>query len=304
MKFSIMLDILFTMLCKKRITASEIAEKYEISQRSAYRYMNDLSYYVPIYTTHGPGGGFSIPDNYMLPAGYLTEREYECVLNALEAFSKELPVEELGTAIKKIKATSKLAREFSLSSSTLMIDSGPWGVTADYNNKLKVLGDCVANSLPALINYRNTSGQTSERVVEPHTIVLKQGVWYIYAYCHMRGEFRLFKVGRIERIIKKDTPFERKSTDGLKDAFNYSYGDVSSVLLELSPEARSEVEEWLGVECIAEKEGKIYATANLPIDVGLVSKLLGYGNKVKVLAPDKLAIMVSQKALEILSLYK
>ena len=77
------------------------------------------------------------------------------------------------------------------------------------NNKLKVLQECVEKNLTVAFKYYNVDGNASERTVEPHTLVLKQGIWYIYAYCRLRGDFRLFKVGRISSMIVGGETFER-----------------------------------------------------------------------------------------------
>ena len=64
MKFGILLSILFDLLIKRKITASYIAEKHEISPRTVYRYIDALSLAVPIYVKRGRDGGFCISDNY------------------------------------------------------------------------------------------------------------------------------------------------------------------------------------------------------------------------------------------------
>lgn len=306
MKTEILFDILFRLLANKFVKAEQLANDYGISVRTAYRYMDELSTIIPIYSERGRNGGYAVVDNYMLPAGCLTEKEYAYVLQALEAFKGELPADVLESAINKIYASSKHSKEFSLNSSTLMIDSGPWGVTSDYNNKLRVLEDCVASLKTAKVFYRNVDGELSERVIEPHVLVLKQGIWYVYAYCRLRCEFRLFKVGRIESIIVKDEVFEKRDTDGLKDVFSYrgKGPDNVRVVMQLEPSVVSEIEEWLGVECIKKDEERITATADLPLDSGLVSKLIGYGGKVTVLEPSALKERLKDTAKEIIALYK
>lgn len=306
MKTEILFDILFRLLANKTVKAEQIALDYNVSARTAYRYMDELSTIIPIYAERGRNGGYSVVDSYMLPAGCLTEKEYTYVLQALEAFREELPGEALTSAINKICASSKHSKEFSLNSSTLMIDSGPWGVTADYNNKLRVLEDCVATGKVARLFYRNVNGEQSERDIEPHTLVLKQGIWYVYAYCRLRCEFRLFKVGRIESIIVRDECFERRDTDDLKNVFGYrgKATDKYRVVMEISPVIASEIEEWLGVECVKREGERLTAVADLPLDGGLVSKILGYGGRIKVLEPKKLAESIKSKAEEIVAQYK
>jgi len=307
MKYEIMIGILFMLLSSKRVTAADICSRYGISRRTAYRYIDEISTVVPVYSVHGPGGGYSLTDDYRLPATFLTDREYSAVLNALEAFGKELPGEELSSAIDKIRANSKSGREsLNLSSATLMIDSGPWGVTSEYNNKLRVMEECVAYSKTATILYRDVDGEQTQREIEPHTLVLKQGIWYVYAYCRLRGDFRLFKAGRMERIIVGEECFVRRPTDGLKHVFAYRGSDptVERVVLEIDRSALAEAEEWLGVGCFDRDADPIVAAASLPVDSGLISKILSFGNKVRVISPEGLARRVERMAEDIARQYK
>ena len=64
MKYELMLKILFELLSKKSVQASYLANKYEISVRSVYRYINCIDYAgIPIYTKRGNNGGFYILEN-------------------------------------------------------------------------------------------------------------------------------------------------------------------------------------------------------------------------------------------------
>ena len=63
-----MIEILILLLSGKTITASKIADRYEISVRSVYRYVDDLSLCgIPVYVTRGRYGGIKNADNYSLP---------------------------------------------------------------------------------------------------------------------------------------------------------------------------------------------------------------------------------------------
>ena len=84
MKFTILLEILFDLLAKRKVTASYFTEKHEISVRTVYRYIDQLSLCVPVYIKRGRNGGICISDNYKLPVGFMTKEEYESAIDALE----------------------------------------------------------------------------------------------------------------------------------------------------------------------------------------------------------------------------
>ena len=112
MKYEIMLAILFELLSKKCVKASYLAEKYECTTRSIYRYIESLEMTgVPIYTIRGSKGGFSIMDTFKLSSTFLTAEEFEQTLSALNAVNTSVPSKSLQSAINKLKATVK--NEFS-----------------------------------------------------------------------------------------------------------------------------------------------------------------------------------------------
>jgi predicted DNA-binding transcriptional regulator YafY len=57
MKFGTLLDVMMDILQKRKVTAVELAEKYETSTRTIYRYVDELSFSLPIYVKQGRNGG-------------------------------------------------------------------------------------------------------------------------------------------------------------------------------------------------------------------------------------------------------
>ena len=85
----------------------------------------------------------------------------------------------------------------------------------------------------------------------------------------------------------------------------HKYGhDFEYIDLEIKESAKAEVEEWLGVSSVYRNGDKIFASAKLPYDGGLISKLLGFGNSVRILAPEKLKRDVISVAKQLVSEYE
>ena len=111
MKYSLMLKILFLLLSRKKVSAKYLADRFELSVRTVYRYIDELSLAgVPIYNERGRNGGYSISDTYKLPANYLNEEEIENVINALSGINNDLRSNVLESAILKISAITKPVR--------------------------------------------------------------------------------------------------------------------------------------------------------------------------------------------------
>ncbi len=89
MQIPILVGILSTFLSSDNyVTANELAQKYEMSTRSIYRYVAVLSEGgVPIESQQGRGGGWRIIDTYKVKATYFTDEEYKRLIFALQSFS-------------------------------------------------------------------------------------------------------------------------------------------------------------------------------------------------------------------------
>ena len=307
MKFEIMLGILFELLSKKCVKASYLAEKYEVSVRSIHRYINGLEMAgVPIYTLRGNQGGFAIIDTFKFASTFLTRNEYEQTINALSAITSSVPDKVLSSAINKFK--SSVRNEFSgfdIKSGNLIIDAGPWGDTVGYKSKLVVIQTAIEETKKLLIKYHDRNGDVTERVIEPHVIVFKQGLWYVYAYCHLRNEFRFFKTGRIEHATILSEKFNRRNIHDQDLPLNFWHNSVeaSEITMQISKNCLSDVEEWLGIENVKSIGGKHFATVKLPFDKGLVSKIMSYGDGIKVLSPIELVDEIKEQSLKILKNY-
>ena len=308
MKYSLMLKILFLLLSRKKVSAKFLADRFELSVRTVYRYIDELSLAgVPIYNERGRNGGYSISDTYKLPANYLNEEEIENVINALSGINNDLRSSVLESAILKISAITKpVDNSSALSFGNLVIDGTAWGSSDNYSETLKVIQKAIEENLLIQIEYLDRDGKTSNRIIEPHVLALKQGLWYAYSYCHERKDFRLFKIGRIHSLKITSENFIRRDISDMNEVFSKWYGETEEDIdLLVEKSAVDDVIEWLGVDKISSSpSGKITASTRLPINDYLTAKILSFGNKVKVLSPKKLKDAVLKTARSIEDLYK
>lgn len=307
MKYQMMLKILFLLLSRRKVSARYIADKYEISLRTVYRYIDELSLAnVPIYNVRGRNGGYAISDSYKIPSSFLTEEESNKVISTLVEINKELGSNVIESAINKLNSIKKTSSEnLHISFGNLYIDGSGWGTGDMYGETLKVLQKAIEENLVVSVDYLDRDGNKSQRDIEPHALVLKQGLWYAYSYCTLRESFRLFKVGRIEKIKVKQQNFIRKESADIKAVLTKFYQETpEDVDLIIDESIRLDVEEWLGVDKISiTPSGKIMASAKLPICDYLTGKILSFGNKIQVVSPPALKKAVIDTAQSIKELY-
>lgn len=302
MKYQIMIKMLMLLTSRRKVTAAEIADRFEISVRSVYRYVEELNVAgVPLDVVRGRSGGIYIADTFKLPSGYFTRGEYSATINALTAMSSTMDDEDIISALEKLQRQQKAdKRELSVCGN-IIVDGGAWADLGKFPQKMKVCEQAVRDSMCLEIDYISRDGEHSRRVIDPHVLILKQNVWYIYAFCHTRQDFRTFKIGRIKGARFTGRNFVKKeiTKDEIPLNFEYTSEQLIPVTLEIKKDALADVEEWLGVDNIEPRGNGLVATVSLPDDEMLVDKILGYGGKVKVLSPLPLKEKVRAAALAI-----
>lgn len=299
MKYQIMIDIMMTLLSKRKLTAGQIAARYGISARSVYRYIEELNVCgVPIDVMRGRYGGIAIADTFRLPSGYFTRGEYTATVNALNAMSSQIDDENVISALEKLQRQQKSEKRDLSVCGNMIVDGGTWGDSKKFSEKMKVCERAVNESKCLLIDYISRDGEHSKRVIDAHIMIFKQNVWYVYAYCHTKQSFRTFKIGRIKNATFTGETFKKRefTRDEIDLNFYYSAENLIDVVLEIEKNSLGDAEEWLGVDNIEPRGNVFVAKMTLPDDGGLVNKILGYGGAVKVLEPLELKEKVAAAA--------
>lgn len=104
MKFVILLDMFFELLAKKKVPAPYFAQKYDLSIRTVYRYVDRLSMVVPVYVKTGRHGGICIPETYKLPKGFFSKEDFAATLEALSLAYENSSDEKFLNAQRKLAA--------------------------------------------------------------------------------------------------------------------------------------------------------------------------------------------------------
>lgn len=88
MQESRLFKIVYHLLDKGRATASELAEKFEVSVRTIYRDIDALSGAgIPIYAEAGRNGGIYLMNDFVMDKAVLTEEEKREILTALHSIN-------------------------------------------------------------------------------------------------------------------------------------------------------------------------------------------------------------------------
>jgi predicted DNA-binding transcriptional regulator YafY len=186
----------------KIVTAKEIAEKHKVSIRTIYRDIRTLEKSgIPIVTVEGRG--FSIMEGYKIPPVLFTQEEANALITA-EKLVKNCKdhslTSQFESAITKIKAVLKYSQKdkTELLSSRLQVrDNHKKNITSNY---LIQLQSTITNYQLVRIKYLSLDNNLSHREIEPFALYTTQSNWILIAYCHLRNDFRAFRLDCMKQL--------------------------------------------------------------------------------------------------------
>ena len=107
MKIDRLIGILSVLLQEEKVTAPELAERFEVSRRTINRDIDELLFAgIPIRTSQGVGGGISIAEGYKVDRTILTSKDMQMILAGLRSLDSVSGSSYYGQLMEKIQAGS------------------------------------------------------------------------------------------------------------------------------------------------------------------------------------------------------
>lgn len=282
MKNNRLFKILYYVLEKGKVTANELAEKYEVSIRTIYRDIDVLSSAgIPIYATQGKGGGIEIADDFVLKKSFLSENEQEQILIALkglELTNKEYENELLTklTALFKTKNTNWIEVDFT-----------NWQRSKSYDELFKDIKSAIINKNIVSFTYFSSNKKETSREVKPIRLLFKGWDWYVYAFCLSRNDFRYFKLLRIKEFEILSNTFE-DDFDNIVLKKEMEYEETVFVKVKFDRKMAFRVYDEVSSAIEEDEDGNLYATVELPNNYNLYNYIFSYGDAAEVLEPKEI----------------
>lgn len=304
MNISTMYSIMLTLINNKKVSREYVATKYEISSRTVQRYIDALiTSGVPIDAILGKNGGYTISDDYKLPFTLFTQDDISRIKTCLNALSHTFKDELTTDLIDKLSALAGGRVNVLSSLPMLVIDSSAWNNPNGLSAKFDAIIAAISRGVTVDIDYTDRVGQNLKRKLDPYSVALKEGVWYVYGWCHIHNEFRLFRLARMKSIDVLDELIERHDGGDVRSALSVMLGTVIKVELEITSACLPKIEEWLGADSIKADGDRLIAEASISDSEELVRKILSFGGEVKVLSPKSLSERVKKIASDIANQY-
>ena len=304
MKIERLMSIIVTLLAKKSVTASELAERFQVTTRTIYRDIDTLSLAgIPIYSKKGINGGFYLDEDYKLTNLFFSDAEKQLIYEVSHGLTKSVShpdFEELNQKMSYLVDSSKKATPY-------LFDFTLWKTSQVMLEKIE---QGIEENKTITFEYVSYKGETTFREVQPINLVYKSQVWYVYAYCLMRQDYRLFRISRMRQVVLLTNTFDpnthQQMTKTILDSFYSGLEtkiEMTEVSLEFDKKARVKVYDTFQMKDIIELDNILLVNKKFPKDSWLVEMLLSFGGSVRVMSPEWLKIDIMNEAKQILAKY-
>ena len=204
-RFDRILQIFFLLQSKSVVTTEELKKRFEISLRTIYRDLKALEIAgIPI--VNESGSGYSIMEGFRLQPSRFSQEEILSLMVAEKVMQKhetEFIKKHFEAALIKIKSSFQVhqKRDFLHLEDAIHLKND--FKSNDYlPNIIDVLLNSTLKKKITHIDYLKSGDiHTVGRSVEPIGVFYEHSLWYLLAYCHLRKDYRNFRLDRIKKVV-------------------------------------------------------------------------------------------------------
>ncbi len=312
-----LLSILLLLQVRQRMTARDLAQRLEVSERTIHRDMEALSTAgVPVVAERGVGGGWTLLDGYRTTLTGLSAAEIQALfLPSSGRLAADLGLRQAseGALLKLLASLPSLARRGAEDMrQRIHVDTAGWQHWEEDVSLLPVLQEAIWGDRKVRLTYARAEGSTMERLVDPLGLVAKGSVWYLVAAGE--GTLRTYRVSRMRDARLADEPCSRPPDFDLPSYWAQSTAQFKAALprypvtLRVAPTALPRVRRG-GRYMAVEDEGPLgddgWTTVGLRFDVQdeATTFVLSLGSEAEVVEPRELREKVICIATGIVTFY-
>lgn len=192
-------------------SGADLARRLGVSARTVRRdaeRLRRLGYVV--HARPGPGGTYRLLPGVTVPPLLFDADEVTAVVGGLRLLHARLPDDDAAArALAKLDRVlpARLRQQLTAADLALeVLEEGPPGVTA---TAVAQVADAIAADGRLRFGYRDRSGRTATRLVDPHRHVLRQGQWYLVGYDLGRRDWRVYRFDRVTAVERVPGTYRR-----------------------------------------------------------------------------------------------
>ncbi|MBS1685979.1 MAG: YafY family transcriptional regulator [Bacteroidetes bacterium] len=204
-----LIAIMTVLQSKKHVTAEHIAARFDISVRTVYRDIKALGESGIPVGFEAPKGYFITQGYFLPPVSFTSEEANALVLleSVAVGFTDKSIRKHYSSALNKVKAglRSTQKENAEVVSETVRMQL-PERLLPDYEY-MSAIQQHITDKKVLEIDYKNNKEEASSRRVEPIGLIFYAFSWHMIGWCHLRKEYRDFKISRISHLRSPDLPF-------------------------------------------------------------------------------------------------
>jgi predicted DNA-binding transcriptional regulator YafY len=313
-----LLSVLLLLQVHRRITARELAERLEVSERTIHRDMEALGIAgVPVLAERGAGGGWALLENYQTKITGLNKEEIQALFfSRPEQLLTDLGMHRASEAafiklFASLPATSRRSAEGARQ--RFYVDSGGWRHSPEDISSLPVLQEAVWLDRKLRFTYQRDDECAGERVVDPLGLVAKGSVWYLAA--SSEDKIRTYRVSRIREAVVLDELSTRPAGFDLAECWHRSSSEFKANLPRYYASMRAGPDVLRGlrygvrfgaVESTESADETGWAVLRIRFDAQFAACqfALSWGSQIEVVDPPELREQVMRAARDIVNFYE
>ncbi len=300
MKIDRLIGIITILLQKEKTTAPELAKRFEVSRRTINRDIEGLCKAgIPVISTQGYGGSFSIADGYKLDKSLFTNDELQAVFAGLRGMDSVSKGSALSSLLDKLSSKGQRV----IAEDMIIIDLASH-YQPSLTQKIQQLKNAIREKHILSFQYYYEKVEAKRRI-EPYRLIFKWSAWYIFGFCLDRQAFRLFKLNRLWDLQTDEETFSEREIPEEELSFGdyLAEGTFHLKAIFAQSEKYRLIEEY-GIDSYSVcQDGRLLFERDFASYKNMREWIFSFGDKVSVLAPDKLQEDRKKQAENIMKMY-
>jgi len=282
-KIDRLIGIISILLQKEKVTAPYLAEKFEVSRRTINRDVENLCKAgIPIVTEQGKNGGISIAEGYKVDKTLFTSGEIQAILSGLKSLDSVSGSNRYQLLMDKLSCGSN---DYVGASGPVVINLSSW-YQSSLPPKFELIKDAIERKKKIEFHYYGPGGDNT-RLLEPCLLIFEWSSWYVWGYCLLRDDFRMFKLNRMDQIRCTNEDCEKREIPLYHmDPRKVQWTNGVEVTAEFDKSMKWRLIEEFGINSFIENaDGRLLINIGWSDQESLFGWLLGFRDCVRIIEP-------------------
>ena len=283
MKIDRLIGFISILLQKEKVTAPYLAEKFEVSRRTINRDVENLCKAgIPIVTEQGKNGGISIAEGYKVDKTLFTSGEIQAILSGLKSLDSVSGSNRYQLLMDKLSCGSN---DYVGASGPVVINLSSW-YQSSLPPKFELIKDAIERKKKIEFHYYGPGGDNT-RLLEPCLLIFEWSSWYVWGYCLLRDDFRMFKLNRMDQIRCTNEDCEKREIPLYHmDPRKVQWTNGVEVTAEFDKSMKWRLIEEFGINSFSENaDGRLLMNIGWSDQESLFGWLLGFRDYVRIIEP-------------------